>query len=191
MLDLLMQQMKHNNKCILYDDIFPLRGVVAEAALSQCDMAEELSRQLEDILSTYCWESISNDASALPNGQSHSPELNGLTKEKPEGGGVNGGDNAVEKEKKKTQDKKKVKGLGKCTSLGIHQQICFTLCLCVVEHLNNSDTSVFLAYAGKEITLLMQTLNTLSTPEEKLGGLCKKYADLVSGFLLFQSQHFS
>ncbi len=25
----------------------------------------------------------------------------------------------------------------------------------------------------------MQTLNTLSTPEEKLGGLCKKYAELV------------
>lgn len=26
----------------------------------------------------------------------------------------------------------------------------------------------------------MQTLNTLSTPEEKLAGLCKKYAELVS-----------
>uniref|UniRef100_A0AAR2KNM1 Taxilin alpha n=1 Tax=Pygocentrus nattereri TaxID=42514 RepID=A0AAR2KNM1_PYGNA len=32
---------------------------------------------------------------------------------------------------------------------------------------------------GKEITLLMQTLNTLSTPEEKLAGLCKKYAELL------------
>ncbi|XP_052361161.1 alpha-taxilin-like [Oncorhynchus keta] len=36
-----------------------------------------------------------------------------------------------------------------------------------------------LCVAGKEITLLMQTLNTLSTPEEKLAGLCKKYADLL------------
>ncbi|XP_018556867.1 alpha-taxilin [Lates calcarifer] len=120
---------------------------VAEAALSQCDMAEELSRQLEDILSTYCRETISDDASALPNGQSHSPELNGLTNEreddKPEEGKVNGGDSGVEKEQKKTQEKKKVKGL------------------------------------GKEITLLMQTLNTLSTPEEKLAGLCKKYAELL------------
>lgn len=35
-------------------------------------------------------------------------------------------------------------------------------------------------YTGKEITVLMQTLNTLSTPEEKLAGLCKKYAELVS-----------
>ncbi|XP_011356136.1 alpha-taxilin isoform X2 [Pteropus vampyrus] len=32
---------------------------------------------------------------------------------------------------------------------------------------------------GKEITLLMQTLNTLSTPEEKLAALCKKYAELL------------
>lgn len=38
---------------------------------------------------------------------------------------------------------------------------------------------VFCFCAGKEITLLMQTLNTLSTPEEKLAGLCKKYAELV------------
>ncbi|XP_028256025.1 alpha-taxilin isoform X2 [Parambassis ranga] len=122
-------------------------GSGAEAALSQCDMAEELSRQLEDILSTYCRETISDNTSALANGQSHSPELNGLTNEreddKSEEGKVNGGDNAAEKEQKKSQEKKKVKGL------------------------------------GKEITLLMQTLNTLSTPEEKLTGLCKKYAELL------------
>ncbi len=91
--------------------------LVAEAARSQCDMAEELSRQLEDILSTYCRESSSDDASTLPNGQSHSPELNGLTSErgdgKPEEGKVNGANNGMEKEQKKTQEKKKVKGLGK------------------------------------------------------------------------------
>ncbi|XP_035490655.1 alpha-taxilin [Scophthalmus maximus] len=115
---------------------------VAEAALSRCDMAEELSRQLEDILTTYC-----RGARALPNGQSHSPELNGLASGREDGkaagGKVNGGDAGMEKEQKKTQEKKKVKGL------------------------------------GKEITLLMQTLNTLSTPEEKLAGLCRKYADLL------------
>lgn len=32
---------------------------------------------------------------------------------------------------------------------------------------------------GKEVLLLMQALNTLSTPEEKLAALCKKYADLI------------
>ncbi|TMS18190.1 Alpha-taxilin [Larimichthys crocea] len=69
----------------------------------------------------------------------------GLTREddKPDEGKVNGANIGVEKEQKKSQDKKKVKGL------------------------------------GKEITLLMQTLNTLSTPEEKLAGLCKKYAELL------------
>ncbi|XP_078811379.1 alpha-taxilin isoform X3 [Oryzias latipes] len=119
-------------------------GGDAEAAMSQSDMADELSRQLEDILSTYCRES--EDAGALLNGQSHSLVLNGLNcekeHEKSEDSKVNGGHKS-EKEQKKTQEKKKVKGL------------------------------------GKEITLLMQTLNTLSTPEEKLTGLCKKYAELL------------
>ncbi|XP_055233106.1 gamma-taxilin-like isoform X1 [Gorilla gorilla gorilla] len=32
---------------------------------------------------------------------------------------------------------------------------------------------------GNEVLLLMQALNTLSTPEEKLAALCKKYADLL------------
>uniref|UniRef100_A0A8D0HMV6 Taxilin gamma n=1 Tax=Sphenodon punctatus TaxID=8508 RepID=A0A8D0HMV6_SPHPU len=32
---------------------------------------------------------------------------------------------------------------------------------------------------GKEVVLLMQALNTLATPEEKLAALCKKYADLL------------
>ncbi|XP_056154315.1 alpha-taxilin isoform X2 [Lampris incognitus] len=119
----------------------------ADAALSQCDMAEELSRQLEDILSTYCREAITDDATAVPNGQSHSPDLNDLANgredDKSEEGKVNGGGSRAEKEQKKTQEKKKGKAL------------------------------------GKEITLLMQTLNTLSTPEEKLAGLCKKYAELL------------
>uniref|UniRef100_A0A8C2ZHE8 Taxilin alpha n=1 Tax=Cyclopterus lumpus TaxID=8103 RepID=A0A8C2ZHE8_CYCLU len=115
---------------------------IAEAALSQCDMAEKLSRQLEDILSTYCRETISDDGT-VPNGQPHGPELNGMVGKRGDGkpeGKVNVAGNGGQK---KSQDKKKVKGL------------------------------------GKEITLLMQTLNTLSTPEEKLGGLCKKYAELL------------
>ncbi|XP_077475774.1 alpha-taxilin-like isoform X4 [Stigmatopora argus] len=33
--------------------------------------------------------------------------------------------------------------------------------------------------AGKEVVLLMQALNSLATPEEKLAALCKKYADLL------------
>lgn len=33
--------------------------------------------------------------------------------------------------------------------------------------------------SGKEVVLLMQALNSLATPEEKLAALCKKYADSV------------
>lgn len=38
----------------------------------------------------------------------------------------------------------------------------------------------FCVVSGKEVVLLMQALNSLTTPEEKLAALCKKYADLVS-----------
>ncbi|KAJ3609435.1 hypothetical protein NHX12_023956 [Muraenolepis orangiensis] len=90
------------------------KGVVSEVVLSQCDVSESLSRQLEDILSTYCMGSANSDDSApVPelelNGQSHSPELNGLSNEGDEGKPRKGG-----KEPKKTQEKKKVKGLGLC-----------------------------------------------------------------------------
>ncbi|XP_041759785.2 alpha-taxilin isoform X1 [Coregonus clupeaformis] len=130
-------------------DLAPLPvpvSTIAEGVSSQCDMVEVLSRQLEDILNTYCLEDNGEDGVNLPNGQSHGPVLNGLANEKeldvkPEEVKVNAG--GAEKEKVKLQEKKKVKGL------------------------------------GKEITLLMQTLNTLSTPEEKLSGLCKKYAELL------------
>uniref|UniRef100_A0A672IJV5 Taxilin alpha n=1 Tax=Salarias fasciatus TaxID=181472 RepID=A0A672IJV5_SALFA len=141
-------------------------------------MAEELSRQLEDILSTYCRESLSDDASALPNGQSHTSELNGLSGErghdKPDK--VNGGDNSNEKEQKKSHEKKKVKGLGE---LEIRTAYCLLLWNIKTQRLLLAPPVITVFCVGKEITLLMQTLNTLSTPEEKLAGLCKKYAELL------------
>ncbi|RXN20291.1 alpha-taxilin-like protein [Labeo rohita] len=122
---------------------------VAEAGApsASCDMAEELSRQLEDILSTYCHEDggVGSEDAAVTNGQPDGVEVNGLSEKedsKQEEPKLNG-NGCTEKDQKKLQEKKKIKGL------------------------------------GKEITLLMQTLNTLSTPEEKLGGLCKKYAELL------------
>ncbi|XP_072272839.1 gamma-taxilin [Pyxicephalus adspersus] len=41
---------------------------------------------------------------------------------------------------------------------------------------------------GKEVLLLMQALNTLKSPEEKLAALCKKYADLLEESRNFQKQ---
>ncbi|PKU37838.1 hypothetical protein llap_11859 [Limosa lapponica baueri] len=42
-----------------------------------------------------------------------------------------------------------------------------------------SNSITALPLQGKEVLLLMKALNTLSTPEEKLAALCKKYADLL------------
>lgn len=80
---------------------------------NSCDMAEELSRQLEDILSTYCRADGSDDR-AVPNGQPDGAEVNGLADRedsKSEDASLNGSSRA-EKDQKKLQEKKKVKGLG-------------------------------------------------------------------------------
>ncbi|XP_038613787.1 LOW QUALITY PROTEIN: alpha-taxilin [Tachyglossus aculeatus] len=133
------------------------------------DVAEELSRQLEDILNTYCVDA-NQEGPAEDGGQSEPPEPDEAEKGRgepvrngerepgcPEVNGekegpkreagnveeVRASDEAGDRDHKRVQERKKAKGL------------------------------------GKEITLLMQTLNTLSTPEEKLAALCKKYAELL------------
>ncbi|XP_030320166.1 alpha-taxilin isoform X2 [Calypte anna] len=130
-----------------------------------CDVSEELSRQLEDILNTYCVDA-SQEGPGEEGGQSEptepeeaekcgsespkngeqetgSPEMNGEKENTKGTEEFRPGEECGERDQKKAQEKKKAKGL------------------------------------GKEITLLMQTLNTLSTPEEKLAALCKKYAELL------------
>ncbi|XP_063168672.1 alpha-taxilin [Candoia aspera] len=138
--------------------------LVEEALPQPCqtvpDVSEELSRQLEDILSTYCRDS-SQEGPGDDNSQSEPVELDEPEKgrsESPRNGDpeqscpeINGekegprgpSDESGERDQKRVQEKKKPRGL------------------------------------GKEITLLMQTLNTLSTSEEKLAALCKKYAELL------------
>ncbi|XP_071624082.1 alpha-taxilin isoform X4 [Heliangelus exortis] len=130
-----------------------------------CDVSEELSRQLEDILNTYCVDA-SQEGPGEEGGQSEptepeeaekcgsespkngeqetgGPEMNGEKENTKGTEEFRPGEECGERDQKKAQEKKKAKGL------------------------------------GKEITLLMQTLNTLSTPEEKLAALCKKYAELL------------
>ncbi|NWR74558.1 TXLNA protein, partial [Centropus unirufus] len=120
------------------------------------DVSEELSRQLEDILNTYCVdasqegpgepEEAEKGRSESPRNGDHEtggPEMNGEKESTKGTEEFRPGEECGERDQKKAQEKKKAKGL------------------------------------GKEITLLMQTLNTLSTPEEKLAALCKKYAELL------------
>ncbi|XP_044093610.1 alpha-taxilin isoform X2 [Neovison vison] len=145
-------------------------GAQAKTAQSGAlrDVSEELSRQLEDILSTYCVdnnqggpgedgaqgepaEPEDTDKSrtyASRNGEPEpeTPVVNGekeTSKGEPGTDEIRASDEVGDRDHRRPQEKKKAKGL------------------------------------GKEITLLMQTLNTLSTPEEKLAALCKKYAELL------------
>ncbi|XP_037354580.1 alpha-taxilin [Talpa occidentalis] len=145
-------------------------GVQARTAQAGAlrDVSEELSRQLEDILSTYCLDNNQggpgedgaqgepaepDDAEksrtyASRNGEPEpeTPVVNGekeTSKGEPGTDEIRAGDEVGDRDHRRPQEKKKAKGL------------------------------------GKEITLLMQTLNTLSTPEEKLAALCKKYAELL------------
>ncbi len=90
----------------------------AGANSASCDMAEELSRQLEDILSAYCHEDGGEDA-AVTSGQPGGVEVNGLSEKddgKQEEAKLNG-NGCTEKDQKKLQDKKKVKGLGESVCL--------------------------------------------------------------------------
>lgn len=149
----------------------PRKTEGAQAKTSQSgalrDVSEELSRQLEDILSTYCVDNSQGgpgedgaqgepaepeDADksrtyASRNGEPEPeiPVVNGEKTSKGEPGPdeIRASDEVGDRDHRRPQEKKKIKGL------------------------------------GKEITLLMQTLNTLSTPEEKLAALCKKYAELL------------
>ncbi|CAK6440879.1 unnamed protein product [Pipistrellus nathusii] len=149
----------------------PRKTEGAQAKTSQSgalrDVSEELSRQLEDILSTYCVDnSQGGPAEDGAHGEPAEPEdaeksrtyasrngepepgipvVNGEKTSKGEPGTdeIRASDEVGDRDHRRPQEKKKAKGL------------------------------------GKEITLLMQTLNTLSTPEEKLAALCKKYAELL------------
>ncbi|XP_063810312.1 alpha-taxilin [Pseudophryne corroboree] len=129
-----------------------------------CDVSEELSRQLEDILNTYCVDAGQDGVTEPEETEKGPPEATRNGEPEPVVPEVNGEKEALrrvednrtcndtEKDQKRVQDKKKAKGL------------------------------------GKEITLLMQTLNTLSTPEEKLTALCKKYAELLEEHRTSQKQ---
>lgn len=87
----------------------------AGALSASRDMVEELSRQLEDILSNYCHEDGGSDTT-VTNGQPDGVEVNGLSERedgKQDESKMNG-NGCVDKDQKKVQEKKKVKGLGKC-----------------------------------------------------------------------------
>ncbi|NXN49995.1 TXLNB protein, partial [Rynchops niger] len=124
-----------------------------------CDISEELSRQLEDIIKTYgsAASLMEKESTATGTDRSETGEPGSVEDVEYEDANEEGekdklapGDASRAKEasgsKEQKLEKKILKGLGK--------------------------------YLWKEATLLMQSLNKLNTPEEKMDLLFKKYAEL-------------
>uniref|UniRef100_A0A803VSZ6 Taxilin beta n=1 Tax=Ficedula albicollis TaxID=59894 RepID=A0A803VSZ6_FICAL len=125
-----------------------------EAAV--CDISEELSRQLEDIIKTYgsATSLMEKESTATGTDRPEKGEPGSLEDAEYEDGNEEG-----EKEKLAPGDASKAK-----------------------EPSGNKEQKLekkILKGLGKEATLLMQSLNKLSTPEEKLDLLFKKYAELL------------
>ncbi|NXG21754.1 TXLNB protein, partial [Grallaria varia] len=143
-----------------------------EAAV--CDISEELSRQLEDIIKTYgsATSLMEKESTATGTNKPEKGEQGSLEDAEYEDGNEESekeklapGDASRAKEpsgnKEQKLEKKILKGLGNTSTTNYHQ----------------ISASFFLK--GKEATLLMQSLNKLNTPEEKLDLLFKKYAELL------------
>ncbi|XP_066035077.1 beta-taxilin [Chamaea fasciata] len=125
-----------------------------EAAV--CDISEELSRQLEDIIKTY------GSATSLMEKENTATGANRPEKGEPgslEDAEYDDGNEEGEKEKLAPGDASKAKELSGNKEQKLEKKI--------------------LKGLGKEATLLMQSLNKLNTPEEKLDLLFKKYAELL------------
>ncbi|XP_005230223.2 beta-taxilin [Falco peregrinus] len=125
-----------------------------EAAM--CDISEELSRQLEDIIKTY--------GSAVSLMEKESTTTGTDSPEKGEPGSVEDveyedANEESEKEKLAPGDSSRAKELSSSKEQKLEKKI--------------------LKGLGKEATLLMQSLNKMNTPEEKLDLLFKKYAELL------------
>ncbi|NWS04874.1 TXLNB protein, partial [Motacilla alba] len=125
-----------------------------EAAV--CDISEELSRQLEDIIKTY------GSATSLMEKESTATGTDRPEKGEPgslEDAEYEDGNEESEKEKLAPGDASKTKEPSANKEQKLEKKI--------------------LKGLGKEATLLMQSLNKLNTPEEKLDLLFKKYAELL------------
>ncbi|KAM6324554.1 beta-taxilin [Aegotheles albertisi] len=125
-----------------------------EAAM--CDISEELSRQLEDIIKTY------GSATSLMEKESAAAGTDRPEKGEPgsmEDAEYEDANEESEKEKLVPGDASRVKEPSSSKEQKLEKKI--------------------LKGLGKEATLLMQSLNKLNTAEEKLDLLFKKYAELL------------
>nr|XP_020030067.1 beta-taxilin isoform X1 [Castor canadensis] len=117
------------------------------------DISEELNRQLEDIISTY--------GSAASTAER---EDTAKVKEQPETAEAPDNEDGDCEEITEEAEKESIASGEPST---------------VKEPVSNKEQKKILKGLGKEANLLMQNLNKLQTPEEKLDFLLKKYAELL------------
>ncbi|KAM6207131.1 beta-taxilin [Sarcoramphus papa] len=134
----------------------PAEQPSAQPEAAVCDISEELSRQLEDIIKTY--------GSAASLMEKEGAAMGTDRPEKGEPGSVEDAEyedanEESEKEKLAPGDASRAKEPSGSKEQKLEKKI--------------------LKGLGKEATLLMQSLNKLNTPEEKLDLLFKKYAELL------------
>ncbi|NXM09391.1 TXLNB protein, partial [Tyrannus savana] len=142
-----------------------------EAAV--CDISEELSRQLEDIIKTYgsATSLMEKENTSTGTDKPEKGEQGSL-----EDGEYEDGNEESEKEKLAPGDASKAKEPSGNKEQKLERKILKGLGKISTKLLSNL---LFFFFAGKEATLLMQSLNKLNTPEEKLDLLFKKYAELL------------
>ncbi|KAM4692710.1 beta-taxilin [Discoglossus pictus] len=126
-----------------------------------CDISEELSRQLEDIIQTY-------GSADIASAESQSAGL--LNKEEPLNDEGDHEDVNIEEAKDQT------------SSLDV------TITKESAANKDQKPEKKILKGLGKEATQLLQSLSKLNTPEEKLEALTKKYAELFEEHRTEQKQ---
>ncbi|XP_074943884.1 beta-taxilin [Phalacrocorax aristotelis] len=134
----------------------PAEQPSAQPEAAVCDISEELSRQLEDIIKTY------GSAASLMEKESAATGTDRPEKGEPgsiEDAEYEDANEEGEKEKLAPGDASRAKEPSGSKEQKLEKKI--------------------LKGLGKEATLLMQSLNKLNTPEEKLDLLFKKYAELL------------
>ncbi|NXV14549.1 TXLNB protein, partial [Cepphus grylle] len=133
----------------------PVEQTSPQPKVAVCDISEELSRQLEDIIKTY------GSASSLMEKESAATGTDRLEKGEPgsvEDVEYEDANEEGEKEKLAPGDASRAKEPSGSKEQKLEKKI--------------------LKGLGKEATLLMQSLNKLNAPEEKMDLLFKKYAEL-------------
>uniref|UniRef100_A0A8C3S5S3 Beta-taxilin n=1 Tax=Chelydra serpentina TaxID=8475 RepID=A0A8C3S5S3_CHESE len=134
----------------------PENDTSAQPETTVCDISEELSRQLEDIIKTYGSAACLVEKERAAKGTDKPEKGESFNNED---GDYDDANDESEKEQIATGDASGAKE----SSINKEQKL----------------EKKILKGLGKEATLLMQSLNKLSTPEEKLDMLFRKYAEML------------